>query len=69
MIVRNCLYCAHCYLSEGSPGYSEMTPSSPMRLECLKGFWDLDKDNVSKKSLAEMLEMAGDCREFQKDTP
>jgi len=38
---RICLACKHFSFDGGSPGYSNMTPGSPMHAECLKGYWHM----------------------------
>ena len=40
---RNCLSCVHCYLSRGTPGYSEYTPSTPMAFQCDRSHWDFSQ--------------------------
>lgn len=40
---RLCLWCEHCYLSMGTPGYSELTPGDEMEMECQKGHFKFQR--------------------------
>ena len=64
---RSCLDCEHCHISEGCPGYSEVTPGYDMAWGCGKDHWDLDNHNHSKKSIRAMFATARACKDFTPD--
>lgn len=63
---RICLECQRCYVSGGSQGYSEYTPSSPFEMECRKGH-DIGYHNhdTTKSGLREGIQRARTCPDFK----
>ena len=61
----NCVLCKHFYLTMGSPGYSEYTPSGPAYCECDKGHWKLTQQEGTHFDLRAALERANDCADYE----
>ena len=59
-----CLSCRHCWLDGGSPGYSDLTPATPMSWECSKGHFDLGDRNLSTESVKTVLELGKTCKDY-----
>ena len=55
---RSCLCCKFFYLSLGSEGYSEYTPSGPAYIDCEKGHIKVHNYDEGE------LDRAKDCKNF-----
>ena len=66
--MKNCLSCVHCYFRPYERGYSELTPSSPLILECLKALWPDENNSIgdfgNKQQMGEALDTAEKCPEY-----
>jgi hypothetical protein len=60
-----CYACKHFEFDPGEPGYSEYTPGSDAHMSCGKDHWCLDNMGYGGKSLAEHLERAKTCKDFE----
>jgi len=62
---RSCLDCQHCHLDGGHPGYSEMTPSSPMSWLCTKGWWEMERFDLDAGVVRNTIFVAPKCPDFE----
>ncbi len=64
---RDCLKCKHCYIDGGHSAYSDVTPSTPLEFQCLKGHWNLRRDDIGKRSLDRVLRTAVNCKDYEEE--
>ena len=62
---RLCVHCKHCVLSGGCDDYSDLTGDEPMEWRCLKNHFDLDREELDDRTVAETLCLAADCPDFE----
>ena len=62
--VATCLCCVKAYYSEGSPGYSEMTPGEPAGMYCTANHWCFD-DALNTNLIVFMHEAGRRCVDFE----
>lgn len=62
---KMCWWCKHFNYSEGSPGYSDMTPGYDVDMGCNLGKWLFDSTNTSAQELRNYLYHAVDCSDFE----
>jgi hypothetical protein len=62
---RICWLCQHVYFSQGSPGYSDLTPGYDFELSCGKQFWEFDSHMDGLDEFREKLESAERCAAFE----
>jgi len=65
MFMHNCTLCEHCYLAQGSHGYSEYTPGWSGSLECMKNKWEVDFMEDDSDSFRKKMQMANACEEYK----
>lgn len=59
-----CVFCKHFRWDPGSPGYSEMTPSSPMVLACGKRHWEITPYETTAAEFRQFLLRASTCPDY-----
>lgn len=59
-----CLCCKHLFFSEGEPGYSSYTPSTPMSMSCCKNHTEVNFDGT-ERGFHDSMTFAGRCPDFE----
>lgn len=62
---RACYNCQHIYFDPGSEWYSCMTPGNDMHLYCEKKHWNLDEYKSTIIDLANALDQANTCIDYE----
>jgi len=60
----SCLCCEYLSAIDATPGYSDMTPGSPMALYCSKSHWDFDGFSVYEL-FDKMHDIGLKCEDFE----
>ena len=68
-VMKNCWECVHLNWSNGSPGYSEMTPGYPPDLHCGKRHWEFDMECITEEHARKKLRTAETCTDFEQVEP
>lgn len=66
-MAKTCVECKFLYFSTGSPGCSEMTPSSEASLYCLKGYWDIEAYEDGTHDFRQKMRTAETCKDFTEE--
>ena len=64
---RTCLDCKFWDWSVGDHGYSELTPGTDARMECLKGHWSLKPFDDGRMDVLAKIKRAIRCEDFTPD--
>lgn len=68
MSEKLCIFCKHFWFSEGSPGYSELTPGYEANIDCHKRHFDLRLIDMSESDFRRTLLLARTCADYVPDT-
>lgn len=63
---RICWLCEYIYFSNGSPGYSDMTPGYDATLSCTKDYWEVNFFDDSLEEFRKKITSAERCADFRK---
>lgn len=61
---RICLLCKFFYMTQATPGYSELTPGSDFSMGCNKNHWEFSAMEETPDTYRVKMETAKSCKDY-----